>query len=151
MMQIDNTTYTDLAVFQTTDEFSIFTKLDRTRTVGGRIQLFELFNHPFSQPDKIRQTQEILRIIRDNENGLLATTQAEWISQLTRLLHSSSLRERLGNAGRATVEAEYSTSIHAPRVYHIFESVVKEARQSEIRDETRSASGRAASISRLDG
>jgi DNA mismatch repair protein MutS len=67
-MQIDNTTYTDLAVFQTTDEYSIFTKLDRTRTVGGRIQLFELFNHPFSQPDKIRQTQEILRIIRNDEN-----------------------------------------------------------------------------------
>lgn len=89
-------------------------------------------------------------IIRDNENGLLATTQAEWISQLTRLLRSSALRERLGNAGRATVEAEYSTSIHAPRVYQIFKSIVREAKQSEIRDDTRSASARAASISRLD-
>jgi DNA mismatch repair protein MutS len=67
-MQIDNTTYSDLAVFQATDEFSIFTKLDRTRTVGGRIKLLEFFNHPFSQLDKIQQTQKILQIILDHEN-----------------------------------------------------------------------------------
>src|SRR5450755_1495880 len=67
-MQIDNTTYSDLSVFQTTDEFSIFSKLDRTRTVGGRIQLLEFFNHPFSQLEKILQTQEILRIILKYEN-----------------------------------------------------------------------------------
>jgi len=68
IMQIDNTTYSDLSVFQTTDEFSIFSKLDRTRTVGGRIQLLEFFNHPFSQLEKILQTQEILRIIGQHEN-----------------------------------------------------------------------------------
>ncbi len=62
-MQIDNTTYTDLSVFQTTEDHSIFTKLDHTRTVGGRMELLELFNHPFSQLDNIRQTQKILQII----------------------------------------------------------------------------------------
>ena len=62
-MQIDNTTYSDLSVFQTTDEYSLFSKLDRTRTVGGRIQLLEYFNHPFSQLEKIIQTQKILQII----------------------------------------------------------------------------------------
>jgi DNA mismatch repair protein MutS len=67
-MQIDNTTYSDLSVFQTADEFSIFSKLDRTRTVGGRTQLLEFFYHPFSMPDKILQTQEILRIIQKYEN-----------------------------------------------------------------------------------
>jgi DNA mismatch repair protein MutS len=67
-MQIDTTTYSDLSVFQTTDEHSIFSKLDRTRTVGGRMQLLEFFNNPFSNIDKIRQTQEIIRIIRDHEN-----------------------------------------------------------------------------------
>jgi DNA mismatch repair protein MutS len=67
-MQIDHTTYSDLSVFQTTDENSIFSKLDHTRTVGGRVQLLELFNHPFSQLDKILQTQEILRIILKYEN-----------------------------------------------------------------------------------
>jgi DNA mismatch repair protein MutS len=67
-MQIDNTTYSDLSVFQNTDENSIFSKLDRTRTVGGRMQLLELFNTPFSNLEKIRQTQEILRIIQKHEN-----------------------------------------------------------------------------------
>jgi DNA mismatch repair ATPase MutS len=67
-MQIDNTTYSDLSVFQTTDEYSIFSKLDHTRTVGGRIQLLDFFNHPFSQIDKIVQTQEILQIILKYEN-----------------------------------------------------------------------------------
>jgi DNA mismatch repair protein MutS len=67
-MQIDNTTYADLSIFQTTDDYSIFSKLDYTRTVGGRIQLMEFFNHPFSQLDRILQTQEILRIILDYEN-----------------------------------------------------------------------------------
>ncbi len=67
-MQIDKTTYSDLSVFQTTDEYSLFSKLDRTRTVGGRIQLLEYFNHPFSQLDKIRQTQEILHIICMHED-----------------------------------------------------------------------------------
>lgn len=66
--------------------------------------------------------------ICDNENGLVATTTDEWINQLTRLLHSQSLRERLGMAGRATIEAEYSTSVHAPRVFQIFKAVVRDAR-----------------------
>ena len=62
-MNIDKTTYADLSVFQTTEEYSLFSKMDRTRTVGGRIQLLEFFNHPFSQLDKIIQTQEILQVI----------------------------------------------------------------------------------------
>lgn len=66
-MQIDSTTYSDLSVFQTSDEFSLFTKLDRTRTVGGRIQLLEFFHTPYSNLDKIHQTQEILKIIRKHE------------------------------------------------------------------------------------
>jgi glycosyltransferase involved in cell wall biosynthesis len=71
-------------------------------------------------------------IIRDNENGLLAATENQWISQLTNLLHSPSLRERLGNAGRATIEAEYSMSINAPRVYQIFNSFIQHARTSNV-------------------
>jgi DNA mismatch repair protein MutS len=67
-MQIDNTTYSDLSVFNSSDEFSLFGKLDRTRTVGGRIQLLEFFNQPFSQVEKIRQTQEILQLILKHEN-----------------------------------------------------------------------------------
>jgi glycosyltransferase involved in cell wall biosynthesis len=71
------------------------------------------------------------KIIQDDENGLLATTEDQWIEKLTRLLHSPSLRERLRRAGRATVEAEYSMSMHAPRVHKILESVLRSARTNE--------------------
>lgn len=67
-------------------------------------------------------------IIQDDENGLLAATEDQWVEKLTRLLHSPSLRERLGKAGRATVEADYSMSIHAPKVYHAFKSALRLAR-----------------------
>ncbi|MCA1594784.1 MAG: glycosyltransferase family 4 protein, partial [Acidobacteria bacterium] len=62
-------------------------------------------------------------IIRDGDNGMLAATEEEWIAKLTALLHSPELRERLGHAGRATVEANYSAAVQAPRVFQIIESV----------------------------
>lgn len=64
-------------------------------------------------------------IIRDGANGFLATTPNEWIERLTELLRSAELRERLGLAGRETVEAEYSAKVQAQRVYRILESVCK--------------------------
>ena len=64
-MQIDNTTYLDLSVFQTADDFSLFGKLDRTRTIGGRIQLLDFFNHPFSDIQKIRETQEMVKDVEE--------------------------------------------------------------------------------------
>jgi DNA mismatch repair protein MutS len=73
-MQLDNTTYTDLSIFSAED-FSIFSKLDRTRTVGGRLQLQEFFYHPFSDLKNILQTQDILGIILRNEN--------DWGSSIT--------------------------------------------------------------------
>jgi glycosyltransferase involved in cell wall biosynthesis len=63
-------------------------------------------------------------IIRDGENGFLAATEDQWIDRLTRLLKSAELRKRMGLAGRATVEANYSALSQAPRVYDIFASVV---------------------------
>jgi len=63
-------------------------------------------------------------IIRHGENGLLASTEAEWEAALERLLTDASLRRALGRAGRATVEAGYSAAVHAPRVAEIFRSAV---------------------------
>jgi len=44
-------------------------------------------------------------VIRDGENGLLA---GDWSAQIGRLERDASLRERLGRAGRATVEASFT-------------------------------------------
>jgi len=68
-------------------------------------------------------------IISDGENGFLADSEDEWIEKLARLLRSAELRERLGLAGRATVEARYSAKVQAARVYRILESVVNKARE----------------------
>jgi glycosyltransferase involved in cell wall biosynthesis len=65
-------------------------------------------------------------IIRDGENGFLADGKAEWIEKLKKLLHSFELRQKLGAAGRKTVEEGYSAKSQAPRVFEIFKSVVKE-------------------------
>ena len=66
-------------------------------------------------------------IIQDNENGLLADSEDEWVEKMSQLLKSREMRERLGNAGRATVEEKYSATTQAPRVYEIFRSVLRNA------------------------
>jgi glycosyltransferase involved in cell wall biosynthesis len=48
-------------------------------------------------------------IIQDGENGFLATSEADWIEKLSRLIESKELREKIGKAGRKTVENRYST------------------------------------------
>jgi glycosyltransferase involved in cell wall biosynthesis len=63
------------------------------------------------------------RIISDDVNGFVASTEDEWVDRLGRLLRSPSLRARLSAPGRLTVEADYSSSVHAPRVYEVLKSV----------------------------
>lgn len=66
-------------------------------------------------------------IIQDNENGMLAGSEDEWVEKMSRLLQSRETRERLGQAGRMTVQEWYSAKTQAPRVYDIFKSVVQSA------------------------
>jgi 2-polyprenyl-3-methyl-5-hydroxy-6-metoxy-1,4-benzoquinol methylase/glycosyltransferase involved in cell wall biosynthesis/uncharacterized protein YbaR (Trm112 family) len=63
-------------------------------------------------------------IIQDNVNGMLASSEEEWIKKLTMLLHSPELRERLGEAGRRTVEEGYSAVSQVPRVLEVFKSAI---------------------------
>lgn len=64
-------------------------------------------------------------IIHDDKNGLIAGSEDEWVEKLERLLKSRELRERLGQAGRQTVEEKYSAVAQAPRVYEILKSIVR--------------------------
>src|SRR5882757_4114329 len=64
-MEIDNTTYQDLSLFSQEEEFSIFHKLDFTRTRGGRDRLLEYFNRPFDTLGPILETQKILSLITE--------------------------------------------------------------------------------------
>jgi len=65
-MELDNTTYNDLSVFQHEEEFSIFHRLAFTRTSQGRDWLLKFFSNPFSDLKPIKDTQHILRSILAN-------------------------------------------------------------------------------------
>jgi DNA mismatch repair protein MutS len=65
-MELDNTTYDDLSIFQAEEEFSIFHRLNLTRTTEGRAWLSKFFANPFSDPKPIRETQQIIKLILDN-------------------------------------------------------------------------------------
>jgi glycosyltransferase involved in cell wall biosynthesis len=58
-------------------------------------------------------------IVRDGENGILATSAAEWRAALDRLLGDSALRRVMGARGRERALAEYSLEVHAPRLVEI--------------------------------
>jgi glycosyltransferase involved in cell wall biosynthesis len=68
-------------------------------------------------------------IIQDGTNGLLASTPAEWIDKLGRLLSNASLRAELGAAGRRTIEAEYSLRANAPKMVTAINEAVASARR----------------------
>ena len=65
-MELDNTTYNDLSVFQHEEEFSIFHRLCFTRTSQGRDWLLKFFSNPFNDLKPILDTQQILRSIIEN-------------------------------------------------------------------------------------
>jgi glycosyltransferase involved in cell wall biosynthesis len=64
-------------------------------------------------------------IIRDGENGLLVSTDDEWVEKLGRLLVDRELRRRLGEQGRRTVEERYSLRVHAPTLARTLRNVVE--------------------------
>jgi glycosyltransferase involved in cell wall biosynthesis len=66
------------------------------------------------------------QIIRDGENGLLASTEEEWVRALSRLLEDADLRRRLGQAGRQTVLERYSTAVHAPQLSALLQEALQQ-------------------------
>ncbi|MFM9907825.1 MAG: MutS-related protein [Chitinophagaceae bacterium] len=66
-MNIDQTTYNDLSIFQNEEEYSIFHKLNFTETVEGREWLLNFFSNPFSDLKQIEETQQIIQtVLRNN-------------------------------------------------------------------------------------
>lgn len=54
-------------------------------------------------------------LIRDGDNGLLATSDDEWISSISRLADDPALADGMGKSGRRTVEESYSAARSAER------------------------------------
>jgi glycosyltransferase involved in cell wall biosynthesis len=67
-------------------------------------------------------------VIVHGENGLLATSNAEWVENLQLLIARPDLREKLGYAGRRTVEEQYSMRRSAGRFAQVVRETVAEWR-----------------------
>lgn len=63
-------------------------------------------------------------IIHDGENGLLATTEEDWLNALKRLLDDPLLRRRLGETARRDAVAKYSTKAVAADYRRVLDAVV---------------------------
>ena len=98
-MELDNTTYNDLSVFQHEEEFSIFHRLCFTRTSQGRDWLLKYFSNPFSELRPIQDTQQILRSIIENidqwpneiTNGTLMVIEKFYDSNVDSIPHANLL------------------------------------------------------------
>lgn len=62
-------------------------------------------------------------IVTHGKNGFLVANDAEWQTALTRLVADAALRNQLGQAGRVTVEQQYSTQVNAPKLLATIRSV----------------------------
>lgn len=62
-------------------------------------------------------------IVRNGENGFLATTPQEWLDAFVKLLADASLRGTMGAAGRRRVEDEYCIQTTGPRTAQLLRLV----------------------------
>jgi DNA mismatch repair protein MutS len=62
-MQIDKITFSDIGIFHAEEEFSIFHRLNFTRTVGGREWLRRFFMEPHHDLKRITGVQNILKAL----------------------------------------------------------------------------------------
>ncbi|MFI5132549.1 MAG: DNA mismatch repair protein MutS [Chitinophagales bacterium] len=65
-MQIDKTSFNDISIFHTEEEFSIFHKLNFTRTLGGKEWLRRFFSEPHDDLKKIIGTQKVIRTLMEH-------------------------------------------------------------------------------------
>jgi len=74
-MQTDRTTLNDISIFHPEEEFSIFHKLNFTRTTGGKAWLLRFFMEPHPDIKRILGTQKIIKTLLNHVD--------EWPSDIT--------------------------------------------------------------------
>jgi glycosyltransferase involved in cell wall biosynthesis len=65
-------------------------------------------------------------MIRNGDNGFLVDSDDAWYEALRALIADAGLRARLGAAGRADAQAQWSLAIHAPRFVEIVSRAINE-------------------------
>src|SRR3954452_23217361 len=74
-MQIDKITFSDISIFHPEEEFSIFHKLNFTKTVGGKEWLRRFFTEPHHDLKRIIGTQNIIKTLLEHLN--------DWPTEIT--------------------------------------------------------------------
>jgi DNA mismatch repair ATPase MutS len=74
-MQIDKISFSDISIFHQEEEFSIFHKLNFTRTVGGKEWLRKFFTEPHNDLKKIVGIQKVIRTLMEHVD--------EWPTDIT--------------------------------------------------------------------
>ena len=69
-------------------------------------------------------------IIDDGVSGFTAVTPGEWAEKLGRLIADPALRARFGEAGRQTIETQYSLRANVPKLVAAVHEAVERARHS---------------------
>jgi len=64
------------------------------------------------------------QIVQHGVNGFLASNDTEWRDAITQLLGDAELRERMGKAGRATIEERYSIQRHGPHMAKLIQELL---------------------------
>jgi glycosyltransferase involved in cell wall biosynthesis len=65
------------------------------------------------------------QIIRDGENGFLASSDEEWLKKISLLIESEELRRKMGQEGRKTVVERYSVLSQRETYLEVFEELIK--------------------------
>ncbi len=65
-MQIDKQSFNDISIFHQEEEYSIFHKLNFTRTVGGKEWLRKFFSEPHDDIKRIVGTQKVIRTFMEH-------------------------------------------------------------------------------------
>jgi glycosyltransferase involved in cell wall biosynthesis len=75
---------------------------------------------------RVANVGEAAEIVKEGENGYLATTPEQWADRIAKLAGDPALRDRFGDAARETVEREYSVQAHAPKLSALLKSLARE-------------------------
>ncbi len=110
-MEIDQTTLSDLAIFSTEEEFSVFSRIDFTRSTGGREQLRFNLSHPLSSIEAITGVQQTLQQILRQEQQWPARISNGTIMVVERFYDTAFDQIPAGNSNAAALVYKF---FHGP-------------------------------------
>ena len=88
-MQIDQTTLYDLSIFQQEQEYSVFSYLNFTQTVDGKLYLRQLLSNPLKNIAEIVDTQNTIKQLQNIQNDFPSTITNGTIMVIERFYETS--------------------------------------------------------------